>query len=86
VKTNEILVPVAAERLRAKKLKRLNEDYHSHNEEFYENFRKLLKAAEMLGIYTLPSVPCKFNTPVLRRFASLPACVLITKPPGICHR
>jgi hypothetical protein len=48
----------------------LDEDYHSHSEEFYENFRRLLKAAELLEIYSLPAVPCKYNTPVLRRYVA----------------
>jgi hypothetical protein len=60
--------------LRNRKLKAL--DHHSHDDLFYEHFRRILKAAELLGIYSLPPSPNKYNCPSLRRFdqVDLEAC------------
>jgi hypothetical protein len=52
--------------LRNRKLKRL--EHSSHDDLFYGHFRRILKAAELLGIYSLPNTPNKYNCPSLRRF------------------
>jgi len=51
---------------RNRKLKRM--EHFSHDDLFYDHFRRILKAAEQLGIYSLPNSPNKYNYPVLRRF------------------
>lgn len=44
-------------------------DRHLHDEVFYENFRRILMAAEKLGIYAVPGGPNKYSMSALRRFA-----------------
>lgn len=42
-----------------------------HSDSFYDNFAELLRAAERLGIYVLPSVANKFAPKSLMRFDSI---------------
>jgi hypothetical protein len=42
-----------------------------HSESFYANFAELLRVAEQLGIYTLPSAPSKLSPKSLMRFDSI---------------
>merc|ERR1712110_1116908 len=42
-----------------------------HSESFYTNFAELLRAAERLRIYVLPSAPNKFSPKTLLRFDSI---------------
>ena len=51
---------------RNRKLKQM--EHFSHDDFFYSHFRRILKAAEQLGIYSLPNTPNKYNIPALRRF------------------
>lgn len=52
--------------LRNRKLKKL--DDCAHDDLFYGHFRRILKAAELLGIYSLPNSTNRYNCPSLRRF------------------
>jgi len=48
----------------------------SHNEDFYNNFARLLKTADLLGIYSLPPSPLhKFSHQNLRRFDGIDLAV-----------
>ena len=60
------VLPDQAATARNRKLKKL--EHFSHDDEFYGHFRRILKAAEALGIYSLPNTPNKYNCPSLRRF------------------
>lgn len=51
---------------RNRKLKQMQ--HFAHDDFFYSHFRRILKAAEQLGIYSLPNTPNKYNIPALRRF------------------
>lgn len=51
---------------RNRKLKQM--EHFAHDDFFYSHFRRILKAAEHLGIYSLPNTPNKYNIPALRRF------------------
>lgn len=51
---------------RNRKLKRM--EHYSHDDLFYDHFRRILKAADALGIYSLPNSSNKYNYPALRRF------------------
>lgn len=51
---------------RNRKLKQM--EHFSHDDLFYAHFRRILKAAEQLGIYALPNTPNKYNLTALRRF------------------
>jgi hypothetical protein len=60
------VLPDQAASSRNRKLKKL--EHFSHDDEFYGHFRRILKAAEGLGIYSLPNTPNRYNCPALRRF------------------